>query len=574
MADAGATTTNSERLEKSPTGIRGLDEITEGGLPKGRPTLVCGSAGSGKTLLSMQFLAKGATEHGEPGVFIAFEEMPEELSKNFASLGFDLNKLIETNKLVIDHIHIDANEIEETGEYDLEGLFIRLNSAIDSIGAKRVVLDTLEVLFSGFKNEAILRNELRRLFKYLKAKGVTAVVTGERGEKSLTRYGLEEYVADCVILLDNRMENQIATRRMRIIKYRGSKHGTNEYPFMVGRDGVAVLPITSLGLEHIASNERVSTGMERLDTMMGGSGYYRGSSIMIVGTAGTGKSSFAAHFANAACSRGERCLYFAFEESPSQIVRNMGSVGVDLGQWIREGLLKIHSSRPTVFGLEMHLTDMLGLIEDFSPEIVVIDPISNLTHVGTSSDVNLMLTRLIDFLKAKGITAVTTSLKESERDIGTGSAASVSSLMDTCIRLRMSEGGSERNRGISIIKSRGMAHSNQIREFLITNEGIKILDVYLGPEGKILMGSERAAQEAVEREVAVEYGQEIERKKRDIENKLRSLDAQISMLRSEFEMNAGELSKLSSEYELRSKATVNGRKEMARLRKADASRLG
>ncbi len=572
MADAGAVTTNSERLEKSPTGIRGLDEITEGGFPKGRPTLVCGSAGSGKTLISMQFLAKGATELGEPGVFVAFEESPEELSKNFASLGFDLKRLVETNKLLIDHIHIDANEIEETGEYDLEGLFVRLNSAIDSIGAKRVVLDTLEVLFSGFKNEAILRNELRRLFKYLKSKGVTAMVTGERGENSLTRYGLEEYVADCVILLDNRMENQIATRRMRIIKYRGSKHGTNEYPFMVGRDGVAVLPITSLGLEHIASKERVSTGMERLDTMMGGSGYYRGSSIMIVGTAGTGKSSFAAHFANAACSRGERCLYFAFEESPSQIIRNMSSVGIDLNQWIREGLLKIHSSRPTVYGLEMHLTDMLSLIEDFSPEIVVIDPISNLTHIGTPSDVNLMLTRLIDFLKAKGITAVTTSLKESEYE--STSASSISSLMDTCLRLRMFEAGSERNRGMSIIKSRGTAHSNQIREFLITNEGIKILDVYLGPEGKILMGSERAAQEAVEREVAVEYGQEIERKKRDIENKLRSLDAQISMLRSEFEMNAGELSKLSSEYELRSKATTNGRKEMARLRRADASRMG
>jgi circadian clock protein KaiC len=557
-------------LEKSPTGIRGLDEITEGGLPKGRPTLVCGSAGSGKTLLSMQFLAKGATQYGEPGVFVAFEETPEELSKNFASLGFDLNRLIDTNKLLIDHIHIDANEIEETGEYDLEGLFVRLNSAIDSIGAKRVVLDTLEVLFSGFKNAAILRNELRRLFRYLKSKGVTAVVTGERGENSLTRYGLEEYVADCVILLDNRMENQIATRRMRIIKYRGSKHGTNEYPFMVGRDGVAVLPITSIGLEHIVSKERISTGIERLDTMMGGIGYYRGSSIMIVGTAGTGKSSFAAHFANAACGRGERCLYFAFEESPGQIARNMNSIGIDLDRWMKEGLLMIHASRPTVYGLEIHLTDMLGSIEDFSPKIVVIDPISNLTHVGTTSDVNLMLTRLIDFLKSKGITAVTTSLKEGEHE--STSSASVSSLMDTCIRLRMFESGSERNRGISIIKSRGMAHSNQIREFLITDEGLKILDVYLGAEGKVLMGSERAAQEAKERAMAVEYGQDVERKKRDLENKLRSLDAQISMLRSEFEMSAGELSKLSSEYELHGKALSNGRKEMARLRKADSSR--
>ncbi len=339
------------QLEKSPTGIKGLDEITGGGLPKGRPTLVCGSAGSGKTLLSMQFLVEDALKYDEPGVFVAFEETSDELTKNFNSLGFDLKKLQETNKILIDYIYIDSSEIMETGEYDLEGLFIRLGSAIDSIGAKRVVLDTIEVLFSGFTNQAILRSELQRLFRWLKTKGVTAIITGEKGEKTLTRYGLEEYVADCVMLLDNRMDNQIATRRMRIIKYRGSQHGMNEYPFLIEEDGISVLPITSIGLEHIASNERVPSGIDRLDTMLGGKGFFRGSSILLTGTAGTGKSSFAAHFVDAACRRGERCIYFAFEESPSQICRNMSSIGIDLAKWIDGGLLHIFSGRPMAHGL-------------------------------------------------------------------------------------------------------------------------------------------------------------------------------------------------------------------------------
>lgn len=557
-------------LEKTPTGINGLDEITYGGLPKGRTTLVYGSAGSGKTLMAMEFLVKGAENYGEPGVFMAFEETSEDLTENFASLGFDLDSLEARNKLIVDYVHIDKSEIEETGEYDLEGLFIRLGLAIDSVGARRVALDTLEVLFSGFQNEAILRSELRRLFRWLKDRGVTAIVTGERGETSLTRYGLEEYVADCVIFLDNRMEEQIATRRLRIIKYRGSKHGTNEYPFMIEEDGISVLPITSLSLEHEASTERISTGIQRLDTMLGGKGYYRGSTILISGTAGTGKTSFAAQFCKAACERGERCLYFAFEESPGQIIRNMRSVGIDLQPYLDSGLMEIHASRPMAYGLEMHLITMRKLLDIFKPDIVVIDPMSNLTNVGTQGDVRLMLTRLIDHLKLKNITTICTSLVEHENTGGIN-AEGISSIMDTWINLRFFENSNERNRGISVIKSRGMGHSNQIREYLLTDHGIEIKNVYLGPSGNLLMGSSRAVQEAEEISEVVAQKQEADRKKRELENKLKSLDAQISILSSEFEMQKEELDKLSSEDELRNKALANSRNKIAHMRKADKS---
>lgn len=555
-------------LKKTPTGINGLDDITYGGLPEGRTTLVYGSAGSGKTLMAMEFLVKGAEKYGEPGVFMAFEETSEDLTENFASLGFDLDSLEARNKLIVDHVHIDKSEIEETGEYDLEGLFIRLGLAIDSIGAKRVALDTLEVLFSGFQNEAILRSELRRLFRWLKDRGVTAVVTGERGEASLTRYGLEEYVADCVILLDNRMEEQIATRRLRIIKYRGSKHGTNEYPFMIEEDGISVLPVTSLSLEHEASVERISSGIPRLDTMLGGRGYYRGTTILISGTAGTGKTSFAAQFCKAACERGERCLYFAFEESPGQIARNMKSIGIDLQPYIESGLIQIHASRPMVYGLEMHLINVRRLLDTFKPDVVVIDPISNLVTVGTETDVRLMLTRLIDYLKLKNITVICTSLVEHESIAGMN-AEGISSLMDTWINLRFFESDNERNRGISVIKSRGMSHSNQIREYTLTDHGIEIQDVYLGPSGGLLMGSSRAAQEAEERSEAVAQKQNAERKKRELENRLKSLDAQIAILSSEFEIQKEELDRLASEDELRNKALTNSRNRMTRMRKAD-----
>ena len=557
----------SAHLEKSPTGINGLDEITDGGLPKGRPTLIAGGAGSGKTLMSMQFLAQGAIKYDEPGVFVAFEESAEDLTKNFASLGIDLDDLTARKKILIDYIYIDSSEIEETGEYDLEGLFIRLGSAIDSIGARRVVLDTIEVLFAGFKNYAILRSELRRLFRWLKSKGVTAIVTGEKGDGTLTRFGLEEYVADCVILLDNRMEQQIATRRMRIVKYRGSKHGTNEYPFLIEEDGISVLPITSLELEHTASTERISSGIERLDNMLGGQGYFRGSSILISGTAGTGKTSLAAHFVDAACDRHERSLYFAFEESPSQIGRNMSSIGLDFNSWIDAGLLQIRSSRPMAFGLEMHLLEMRKSIDNFQPDVVIIDPITNLTNVGTESDVKFMLTRLIDYLKTRGITTLCTSLMDREDDGQAGQG--ISSLMDTWIKLRIFEDGNEHNRGISIIKSRGMAHSNQIREYLITDRGIKLADVYLGQAGSLLMGSSRAAQEAKEKADALTQKQENERKKRELENRLRSRDAQIAALRREFEVEETELNKLIGEEELKHDAADESRIYMARLRKAD-----
>ena len=463
------------QLEKCPTGITGLDEITRGGLPKGRPALIAGSAGSGKTLLSLEFLVHGIVKYNEPGVFVAFEETAEELTKNVASLGFNLDTLVAKKKLSVDYIYIERSEIEETGEYDLEGLFVRLGHAIKSVGAKRVVLDTVEALFAGLPNPAILRAELRRLFRWLKNMGVTAIITGERGEHSLTRYGLEEYVADCVILLDHRVTDQISTRRMRVVKYRGSAHGANEYPFLIDEEGISILPITSLGLAHEAQKERVSTGIPRLDAMFSGGGYYRGSSVLVSGTAGTGKTSVAAYFADALCRGGKRCLYFSFEESESQILRNMRSIGLDLSKWTKKGLLKFHSARPQLFGLETHLMEMRRVIGAFRPQAVVIDPVSNLTCVGNQFDVTSMLTRLVDHLKVEKITSVFTSLISdvSESAAGVG----VSSLMDTWITLQDIETNGEKRRGISIIKSRGMGHSSQVREFKMTNKGIVITEL-------------------------------------------------------------------------------------------------
>ena len=446
-------------IEKSSSGIIGLDEITEGGLPKGRPTLICGSAGCGKTLFAMQFLVHGA-ELGEPGVFVSFEETQEELEQNFKSLGLDLKLLEKQGKFLVEYIYLERSEIEETGEFNLEGLFIRLAYAIEKIGAKRVVLDTLEALFSGLPNEFILRAELRRLFAWLKSNGLTAVITGEKGEKSLTRYGLEEYVADCVIQLDNPIIDKISTRNLRIIKYRGSSHGSNEYPFLIDSDGISVLPITSLVLEHEASNQTVSTGISRLDSMLGNKGFYKGSSVLITGAAGNGKSSLAAIFANETCKKGDKCLFFAFEESPKQIIRNMRSIGIDLKPWMDKGLLKFHSTRPTLYGLETHLVTIHKMVSDFKPDIVIFDPISNLITVGTRDEVKSMLTRLIDFLKNQQITTLSTSLRvmgQLEADIG------VSSLMDTWIDLKALETNGERNRTIDIIKTRGMFHSNQVQ---------------------------------------------------------------------------------------------------------------
>jgi circadian clock protein KaiC len=460
-------------LPKAPTGIQGLDEITLGGLPRGRPTLVSGSAGCGKTLLAMEFLVRGATEFDEPGVFVAFEENAAELTQNVRALGFDLEELEAQDKLVIDYVHIERSEIEETGEYDLEGLFIRLGYAIDSIGAKRVVLDTIEVLFGGLSDQAILRSELRRLFRWLKDKGVTAIITGERGDHALTRHGLEEYVSDCVILLDHRITEQRSTRRLRVVKYRGSTHGTNEYPFLIDADGISVLPITSLGLQHIAPADRIATGIVGLDALLGGKGLYRASSVLVSGTAGTGKTSLAAHFAEASCRRGENCLYFAYEESQSQLVRNMRSIGVDLGPWLEQGTLRIQATRPTTHGLEMHLVAIHKLVRESQPRAVVIDPLTNFLKAGSVMDAEAMLTRLIDWLKAQGITALFTSLTHGGHD-PTQSEAGISSLVDTWIVLRDVELASERSRELCVLKSRGMAHSRSIAAYTLTDTGFEL----------------------------------------------------------------------------------------------------
>lgn len=476
-------------LPKTRSGINGLDEITQGGLPKGRPTLICGDAGSGKTLFSIEFIVKGATEFNEPGVFVAFEEKSDELAMNVSSLGFDLNKLVATKKIRIDHVHIDRSEIEETGEYDLEGLFIRLGHAIDSIGAKRVVLDTIENLFGGLTNDGILRAEIRRLFVWLKDKGVTAIITGERGEGKLTRQGLEEYVSDCVILLDHRIQNQISTRRLRIVKYRGSVHGTNEYPFLIDEDGISVLPVTSLALNNKVSSKRISSGIVSLDEMLEGKGFFKGSSILVSGTAGTGKTSMAAFFANASCMRKEPCIFFAFEESPEQIVRNMKSIGLNLEQHIKSGLLKFHASRPTLYGLEMHLVVIYKLIKQFKPKAIVLDPITNLVTVGDVSEVKSILIRLIDFLQKEQVTVIFTALTLNTETNGRADE-NVSSLVDAWITVRDIELNGERNRGIYIMKSRGIKNSNRVREFLITNKGIELLDIVEGPQG-VLIGSAR-----------------------------------------------------------------------------------
>ncbi len=463
-------------LPKSPTGISGLDEVTGGGLPKGRPSLVAGGPGCGKTLFAMEYLVNGAMEYDEPGVFVAFEETAEELAQNVASLGFDLKELIKQKKLIIEYVKVDRSEIEEAGEYDLEGLFIRLGYAIDSIGAKRVALDTVEFLFAALPNHAILRAELQRLFRWLKAKGVSAVITAERGTGTITRFGLEEYVADCVITLDHRVSEQVSTRRLHIVKYRGSLHGTNEYPFIIGKEGISVLPITSLGLEHHAPLGRVSTGIEGLDDMLGGRGFYRGSSILITGTAGTGKTSLASAFVDAACRRGDRCLYFAFEESTSQIQRNMRSIGIDLTPHVKKGLLQYHSARPTLYGIEMHLVHIYDLVKEHKPDIVVLDPITDFFAIGSSAEVKAAITRIIDFLKTNQVTALFNKAN-TEEDTVDYSNVDISSLIDAWISLRVLERNGERQRGLFILKARGMAHSNQIRSLHLTDDGIKVAEM-------------------------------------------------------------------------------------------------
>ncbi len=559
-------------LRKASTGIAGLDEILEGGLPAGRPTLICGGAGSGKTLLTIEFLVRGANQFDEPGVFMGFEETRSELAQNVASLGFDLEQQIAQGKLAVDYVLVERREIHETGDYDLEGLFVRLGHAIDALGAKRVAIDSIETLFTGLEDTALLRAELHRLFRWLKDKGVTALITAERGEGGLTRHGMEEYVSDCVILLDNRVSNQFATRRLRIVKYRGSRHGADEFPFVIGEAGLSVLPITSLGLTHEASAQRISSGVVHLDQMLGGQGYYRGSSVVVSGTAGTGKSSLVAHFANATCAQGERALIFLLEESPSQYLRNMCSIGIDLAQWMRRDLLRIHAARPTLCGLESHLQTIHRLTAEFDPAVVAVDPITNLASVSSFSEARALLIRLIDFLKTRQITALFTSLIHGERDIETTDIG-ISSLMDVWLMLRDSEHNGERNRLLYVLKARGMAHSNQVREFRLTPEGIRMIDVYVGPAG-VLTGTARLAQEARERDAEAARREEVERRARELQQRHLALQAQIDALRLELETNVIERERLLAQAEQQHAASLRDRVAMALARHADGMSPG
>jgi circadian clock protein KaiC len=555
-------------LAKTPTGVTGLDEITGGGLPTGRATLICGGPGCGKTMLAVEFLVRGATEFREPGVFMMFEENANELTANVRSLGFDLDKLVAKKKIVLDHVVIERSEIEETGEYDLDGLFIRLGYAIDSIGAKRVVLDTVEALFSGLMDHAALRAELRRLFRWLKDRGITAIITGERGEgTTLTRYGLEEYVADCVITLDHRVNEQISTRRLRVMKYRGTAHATNEFPFIIGERGLSVLPITSLQLNHKASADRITTGIARLDEMLGGKGVYRGSSVLVSGSPGTGKSSIGAKFADTTCHRGERALLFAYEESPAQLLRNMSSIGIDLAPWLKKGLLQIHASRPTMQGLEQHLVMMHDTVLAFRPSVVIVDPISNLTLDRTEAEVKPTLMRLIDFLKQQQITSLFTSLTAggTATELPEDSQLGVSSLMDTWLLLRNAEFNGERNRTIFVLKSRGMPHSNQVREFILSEAGIDLIDVYLGAD-RVLTGTARVAQAATQRAADELRAQDHERKLRQLASKRKAIEAQISALRAQEEAEAAEMNFALAQQSLHTKTAQEDTDVMAHLR--------
>ncbi|GAB4386394.1 MAG: circadian clock protein KaiC [Elainellaceae cyanobacterium] len=556
-------------LKKCPTGIQGFDQITYGGLPQGRPTLVCGQAGCGKTLMAMEFLVRGALKYDQPGVFVSFEETAEELTQNVQSLGWDLEQLVASQKLKLTYVRIERSEQQETGLYDLEALFKRLEHAIDAIQAKRVVLDTLEVLFAGLENAAIVRAELQRLFRWLKTKQVTAIVTGERGKDRLTQHGLEEYVSDCVILLDQRVSNELTTRRLRILKYRGSKHEVNEYPFLIEDHGISVLPLSAVGLDYQVSNQRLSTGIDRLDSMLGKEGYFRGSSILISGTAGTGKSSLCAHFTDATCQQGERCLYIAFEESSHQIIRNMRSIGIDLHTSVDKGLLKFHTLRPTLYGLEMHLVKVYQLVNEFQPSLVVMDPISGLSYGGTNAQVKSFLIRLVDLLKIQQITTLFTYLTSSEgmlehTDIG------ISSLMDTWLMLRSQENNGERNRLLYILKSRGMDHSQQVREFCLTPSGVKLIDVYLGTAG-VVTGTARAIQEAQEKAAAFAHQVEVDRKRRQLKHKQQAFEAQIAALQAEFEAEKTEIERWIQQEELREETLQVDRAVRAHLRDADST---
>jgi circadian clock protein KaiC len=550
------------RLPKSATGITGFDDITMGGLPTGRPSLVCGAAGCGKTLFALTFLVNGATLFDEPGVVMSFEERAEDLAANVASLGYDLDGLVAARKMMVDHVRIERSEIEEAGEYDLEGLFVRLAYAVDQIGAKRVVLDTIETLFAGFTNPSLLRAELRRLFGWLKDRGLTAIITAERGEGQLTRHGLEEYVSDCVVLLDNRVEDQIVTRRLRVVKYRGSAHGTNEYPFLIDEQGISVLPITSSGLDRPAESAVIQTGIAGLDAMLHKGGFYRGSSILLSGVAGTGKTTVAGHFAEAACARGERCLYFVLEESAQEIVRNAASVGIDLAARAASGLLRFEAARPSLFGLETHLARMNRDLEQFQPALVIIDPLS--AFRGQAVEVHATMLRMIDLLKSRGVTGLFTSLR-TDGESGGGTDQGLSSLMDAWIKLMDVETDGERNHVLHIIKSRGMNHSNQAREYRITDQGIELIPAYVGPGG-VLTGTARGTQEAREHAAAARQGQEIARRRRELGRRRSSVEQQIADLRCTLERDEEEGYALLAQEEAHAAALMAGSRSRAASR--------
>ncbi|MET0325790.1 MAG: circadian clock protein KaiC [Ilumatobacteraceae bacterium] len=555
------------RLPKTPTGIIGLDEITDGGLPTGRPTLICGPAGCGKTLVALEFLVRGIAEFDEPGVFFTFEESAEDLIANVASLGFDLAELEQSGQLIIENGYVihEPSELPEKGDRNLEGLLLRLGGAIDAAQAKRVVIDGVEMLFGAFHNAETLRSELRRLFGWLKERGVTAVITGEQGTNTLTRYGIEEYVSDCVILLDHRVVDQASTRRVRIVKYRGSQHGTNEYPFVFGESGMSVVPITSSGLRHHVSMERVSTGVPRLDAMLGDGGYYRGSAVLVSGTPGTGKSTLAATFCDAACARGEHAAYFAFEESEAEIIRNMRSVGIDLQRWVDAGLLQFHCFRPSLHGLEAHLLAMQKAVRSFEPTVVIMDPISNFLTTGTQADLSAMLTRLIDFLKSRGVTSLVTSLTA----LGSAlSDAQMASQVDSWIHVKTMEGNGEHNRVLYVLKARGTANSNQIREFLLTTNGIELADVYVGAQG-VLTGSARQAQEAKEQADGAAREDDLEQRRLDLARRRELVEAQTSALWREYEAEADVVGRLVSEGSSSVEDRAEQRAVQGRLRQAD-----
>ena len=568
--DIHTTTSGPTHLTKAPTGIRGLDDITFGGLPAGRPTLVCGPSGCGKTLLAMEFLVRGALDFGEPGVFLALEERPQELIENMASLGFDLEGLVRDGKMVIDHVPLDQMKFEAVGDFNLEGLFVRLGHAVKRIGARRVVIDTLENLFGSLPNEAVIRTELQRLFRWLKENKLTAIITGERGDSLLTRNGIEEYVSDCVIVLDNRVINQTSTRRLRVLKYRGSAHGANEYPFLIDTQGISVQPVTSARLDYTALEERVGTGVDRLDAMLDGRGLYRGSSVLVSGSAGCGKSSLSAHFIHAACLRGERAMMLLFEESPSQVIRNMRSIGIDLQPWVDQGLLQMHAARPTLVSLEMHLMTIINTIDAFKPSVITVDPISAFGAIGDGFEIKAMLLRLMDSFKSRGITAMLTSLTNAGALVES-TEQEVSSLIDTWIVLRAIESNGEHNRGLYILKSRGMAHSHQIREFVLSSEGIELRDIYLGKEG-YLTGAARAAQEA--RELALEKVQQqgTEQRQRALDRKREALDSRIAAIRAEFAVEEEEALVRMRDDVNRVHQSEQDTDHIGQLRGADATR--